>query len=64
MTAVRAGSAPAFFQKNRAGDLSPALCFALYPPSPYGFGTLLIVFKITDTIWYGSPCEFGRRSSR
>jgi hypothetical protein len=31
---------------------------------PYGFGTLLIVFRICDTIWYGSPSEFGRRSSR
>jgi hypothetical protein len=29
-----------------------------------GFGTLLIVFRMRETIWYGSPSEFGRRSSR
>src|SRR5450432_341345 len=29
-----------------------------------GFGTLLIVFRTRETIWYGSPSEFGRRSSR
>jgi hypothetical protein len=27
-------------------------------------GTDAIVFRICDAIWYGSPCEFGRRSSR
>jgi hypothetical protein len=27
-------------------------------------GTDEIVFRICEAIWYGSPCEFGRRSSR
>ena len=27
-------------------------------------GTDAIVFRICEAIWYGSPCEFGRRSSR
>ena len=28
------------------------------------FGTEEIVFSTCEAIWYGSPCEFGRRSSR
>ena len=27
-------------------------------------GTEAIVLRICEAIWYGSPCEFGRRSSR
>src|ERR1700685_1713378 len=27
-------------------------------------GTDAIVLRICEAIWYGSPCEFGRRSSR
>ena len=27
-------------------------------------GTDAIVLRIWEAIWYGSPCEFGRRSSR
>ncbi len=47
-------------------DEGPTVCrpFVDLPAANYGLGTLLIVFKICETIWYGSPCEFGRRSSR
>ena len=30
----------------------------------YSVGTVAIVLRIRDAIWYGSPCELGRRSSR
>ncbi len=38
--------------------------FYSFIPTHYGLGTLLMVFRICDTIWYGSPSEFGRRSSK
>ena len=31
---------------------------------PYLVGTVAIVCRMRLAIWYGSPCEFGRRSSR
>src|SRR5262249_18689049 len=36
----------------------------LYAAALAPVGTEEIVFRICEAIWYGSPCEFGRRSSR
>ena len=45
--------------RNRRRDLAYAAALTLAC-----VGTDEMVFRICEAIWYGSPCEFGRRSSR
>ena len=47
-----------------ASGAGPVTLLWIYAAFFAAVGTSRIVFKICEAIWYGSPCEFGRRSSR
>jgi hypothetical protein len=60
-------------EKNRGPDcgVRAAISYATnvgdvstYAAAFFAVGTSATVFRICEAIWYGSPCEFGRRSSR